>query len=250
MFADLWLRDWSTAGDLHLGNRADIDRSAERLLNRSGVTPAQFLRRGTTLNEVDTAHEHRASVADYATLDRTAPRMRVFHGGSLNDDLWPLLVEGQAGLVAVNYGVAQDGDVPTGPTSFRGGHWICVVSENPARSPRVVTVANSLRKTLDVWPWALLVDAAERFGKRPWLNGRGEFGTVAMSPTFLERCRASNAKLKRERDQQRLEIAKLAVQLSDTRKELAECREQAPGDCADEVALERKRWTDWLATAP
>src|SRR5262245_38986436 len=166
LFATLWITDWATGGAISPTGRVVIDNSARDILRQSGVSDAEFDRRGTTLGELEQGYE--AEADEFRRRERVAPRMRLFHGGSLEDDAWPALSAGRAVLVAVNYGVVQDGNVPTGST-FRGGHWVVLAGIAPGPGRRV-TVANSLRRQLDVWNWALVVRAAEAFGRRPWGN--------------------------------------------------------------------------------
>jgi len=247
LFALLWLREWSTSGDMHWTARKTIDTAAKRELELSEAKA--FLRRGTTLDEVDRAYEARA----YSRLELIAPRMKACHGGELEGLAWPALTSGSAVMVAVNYGVVQDDGTVQTASTFRGGHWVVAFDGTGEGGMRTVTIANPLRRKLDVWPWALVVKAAERFGDKPWLNGRGEFGIVAPASTFLDVCKASRSELRDE-----LRLAKRAVAESDREvdrleTELANCREHG-GDCGPAVdaavRADRAHWSELMRDAP
>jgi len=261
LFALLWLREWSTSGDMHWTARKTIDTAAKRELELSEAKA--FLRRGTTLDEVDRAYEARA----YSRLERIAPRMKACHGGELEGLAWPALTSGSAVMVAVNYGVVQDDGTVQTASTFRGGHWVVAFDGTGEGGMRTVTIANPLRRKLDVWPWALVVKAAERFGDKPWLNGRGEFGIVAPASTFLDVCKASRAELRRtvtvlreQRDDAEAflkacrEIAgNLKARVAELDAELAGCREQG-GDCGPAVdaavRADRVHWSELMRDAP
>lgn len=168
----------------------------------SGVPIATFRDRGTTLTEAKVAYEQAPGFEG-----RVGPRFRLMRGGSVRDDLLPLLRTGSIAVVAVNYGVLVDAKKGVG--SFRGGHAL-VVGEPKGDS---LTVADPLRRELVTIKVDLLVRAMETFGKRPWGNGRGEFGIPLPSPTLLERAitqrDAARAALDKERDRS----AGLVVQL-------------------------------------
>jgi len=169
----LWLRRWASGGDEAPVSQVAIDRAVWKLQRASGATIAQFGDRGTNLDEAEQAYEAERFAG------RTKPVMRKYHGGNVRTDLLPALRDGRVALCAVSYGVAQDAGMAVG--TFRGGH--AIVVGDPDRD--TVGVVDPLRQQTVRWSIALLVKAMERFGKRPWLNGRGEFGVVTKSPTFL-----------------------------------------------------------------
>jgi hypothetical protein len=153
----------------------DVEDYTGRLQRLSGVPLDTFRERGTTMTEAKVAYEMAPGFGG-----RVPPRFRLLRGGSVRDDLLPALEEGRIAVVAVNYGIVQDAGKGVG--SFRGGHAVVVGEPEPGK----VTVADPLRRELVQWRVGLLETAMERFGKIPWLNGRGEFGIVLPSPTWLE----------------------------------------------------------------
>lgn len=215
LFALLSITAFATEDDISPDTRGSIDFRAKLLKRLSGVSDAEFNARGTTLDEVERAYEGQV----YRRFDRVPPKMRKYHGGLILSQLFPALKDGKAGLVAVNYGKVQDAGLGKG--MYRGGHWVAVADP---QSDGAVMVADPLRRSLIRWPFHVLLSAAETFGRRPWLNGRGEFGVVDVAPTWQSR-------------------------INELRAELAKCRD-GDDDCAGDVAAERQRWTDWLAGAP
>lgn len=183
----------------------DPDREAARLREASGTSLADFRKRGTTMSEAKAAYE------GVAFPNRVKPVLKRYSGGSIKGDLIPALTGRTWAVIAVNYGVVQDGGKGVG--SFRGGH--AVVGGDPADG--VITIADPLRQQLVKWPIDLLEKAAERFGDNPWLNGRGEFGIVAYAPTILEQrtkerddARAALTEVKRNAGQLTTQVRVLA----------------------------------------
>lgn len=166
----VYMRREATDGDAW----TDSDDEAERVRKASGTSLADFRDHGTRLREAEAAYE------SLSFPGRIKPAMRVYSGGSIRDDLIPALKGRTWAGVCVNYGVVVDKGRGVG--SFRDGHFV-VVGDPQGGS---VTVADPLRRGLVTWSIDLLEAAAEHFGDRPWLNGRGEFGVVAYAPTILE----------------------------------------------------------------
>lgn len=206
LFSTLYLRRWASGGDESPVAQNVIDREVWSLQADSGATKAQFLARGTTLDEAERAFEASRFTG------RTKPRMRKYHGGNVRTDLLPELRAGKLALVCVNYGVIVSAGISVG--SFPGGH--AVVVGDPDKDS--VGVADPLRTQVVRWDIDLLVKAMERFGSRPWLAGRGEFGVVAKSPTFLELART-------QRDEARKDIAILRTKVKDLGDDLASSME-------------------------
>jgi hypothetical protein len=147
----------------------------DRLQDLSGVPLSTFRQRGTSISEAQVAYGKAPGFEG-----RVAPRLRLMRGASVRDQLLPALTEGRVAIVAVNYGEVQDAGKGVG--TFRKGHAV-VVGEPEATH---ITVADPLRRDLVRWRIDLLVRAMESFGRKPWLNGRGEAGIFQPSPTFLE----------------------------------------------------------------
>lgn len=166
----------------------DPEAYAGRLQRLSGVPLATFRDRGTTITEARTAY-----AAAPGFEGRVGPRLRVYRGGSVRLDLLPELRAGRIAVVAVNYGVLQDAiarrwdreGAKRGVGSFRGGHAITV--GDPQGDS--VAVADPLRRDLITIKVDLLERAMERFGKNPWMNGRGEFAVIQPSPTWQAKYR-------------------------------------------------------------
>jgi chromosome segregation ATPase len=111
----------------------------------------------------------------------------------------------------------------------------------------------------------LIEHAAETFGDRPWLNGRGEFGIVAYSPTWQEQVqtlKATVADLRAtakagDRTVSQLTMqtktlaaanAKVGSDLAAAKARIAEL-EGTPSGCVDQVNAERARVLDALSGA-
>lgn len=230
----------------------DPDAFAAKLRDLSGTSLADFRARGTTLDEAESAFEG-------VRFDgRVPPAMRKYHGGSIRDDLLPALAKPRTwALVCVNYGAVQDAGKGVG--SFRGGH--AVVAGEPSNG--AVTIADPLRRQLVNWPVGLLEHAAETFGDRPWLNGRGEFGIVGYAPTWQEQVQALKGTVadlrstitQRERSVSQLSTqtktltagnASLSADLATAKARIAEL-EGTPSGCVDQVNAERARVLDALS---
>lgn len=249
--SDTYLARMASAGDA----AKDADWYAARLRELSGTSLADFRARGTTLDEAETAFEHAPGFDG-----RAAPAMRKFHGGSIRDDLIPAISKpGTWAVICVNYGAVQDAGKGVG--SFRGGHAV-VGGEVDGDD---LTIADPLRRQLVKWKVSLLEKAAETFGDRPWLNGRGEFGIVAYAPTWQEQVqtlKATVADLRatdkaRDRTVSQLTMqaktlgaanAKVGADLLAAQARIAEL-EGAPVGCIDQVNAERKRVLDSLSDA-
>ena len=208
----------------------DPETYAARLRNLSGVSTADFRDRGTKLEEAKVAYE-RAPGFD----GRAAPRMRLFRGAKVREELLPALAGGRLALVAVNYGVVVD--LGKGVGTFRGGHAI-VIGEPTASQ---VTVADPLRRGLVKWDISLLVKAMETFGKRPWGDGRGEAAAAEPSPTLLE-------VRTKERDKARRGLAVAVAKIKEQGKRIAELEAMPQGDCTKDVNAERARVLDALSS--
>lgn len=191
----------------------DAEAFVRRMQRLSGVPLATFRARGTTLTEGRAAY-----VQAPGFEGRVAPRMALQRGIDVRAQLVPMLQQGRIAVVAVRYGEIQDAGKGVG--SFRGGHAVVVGEPEDTH----VTVADPLRRELVRWRIDLLVRAMESFGKRPWLNGRGEAAIPLPSPTFLEQRTAQRDRAIRERDKA----------LAD----LAACRAATPSDCTA-IAQER-----------
>lgn len=244
-----YLARMASAGDA----AKDADWYAARLRELSGTSLADFRKRGTTLDEAETAFE-RAPGFD----GRAAPAMRKYHGGSIRDDLIPAITKDRTwALVCVNYGALQDAGKGVG--AFRGGH--AVVAGEPSNG--AVTIADPLRRQLVNWPVGLLEHAAETFGDRPWLNGRGEFGIVGYALTWQEQVQALKGTVadlrstitQRERSVSQLSTqtktltagnASLSADLATAKARIAEL-EGTPSACVDQVNAERARVLDALS---
>ena len=220
LFSLAWLRDWASDGTRIIGQNA-IDSAVNRLQRQSGASRADFLRRGTKLDEAVKAYR----ADDFA--GRTPPRIRTMNGGSVRGDLFPAIDAGNAALLFVDYGVIQDAGKGIG--SFRLGHAVVGLK---GTSTDTVTIIDPLRYQPVQWPHGLVVDAMERFGARPWMNGRGAFAIVYPSPTFLQVARA-------QRDRARAQVAQTEALLAVSRRSLAECRAGTPP--TDPAALAEAR---------
>lgn len=218
------------AGEMTDGHAwRDPETYAARLRNLSGVAVADFRERGTTITEAKTAYE-----AAPGFDGRQRPFLRLMRGADVRTQLLPALTGGRLALVAVNYGVIQDGGKGVG--SFRGGH-ACVVGPVVGDS---VPVADPLRQKLTTWKVDLLVHAMETFGKKPWGNGRGEAAIAAPALTILE-------VRTKERDQAKRDLAVAVAKIKDQDARIAELEGQ-PSGCTDAVNKERSRVLDLFSS--
>ncbi|MFN8521080.1 MAG: hypothetical protein U0667_17220 [Chloroflexota bacterium] len=136
--------------------------SARIRVTRSGIG-REFAKRGLRPAEVFASMQ--AIVATDVRMDVPVQHRS---GVRVDDLLAQLRRIGGVAIVAVDYSVVQDAG--RGVTSFQGMHWVTVLGEDGAE----VIVADPLRRQTTRWPTSLLRHAMERFGKRPWLGGRGE----------------------------------------------------------------------------
>lgn len=210
----------------------DVDAYAATLRERSGVPLVTFRRRGTTLTEAETAYEAAPGFGG-----RLAPQMRKYRGGRIIEDLMPALWDGGLALVCVDYGTVQDAGRGIG--RFRGGH--AIVAGDPKGDS--VTIADPLRDELVTWKVSLLERAAERFGAKPWGDGRGEFGVVRYAPTLLEdaqarlaRAKAALAAARRDRDLAQTTVDELSASLQAANRTIQELRNATPPDCTVAIA--------------
>jgi hypothetical protein len=171
-------------------------------LRKASVPIAPFRERGTTLPELKVGYEQSPGFEG-----RVKPRLALQRGIDVRAQLLPMLQAGRLAIVAVNYGEIQDAGKGVG--SFRGGHGVVIGEPDGSH----VTVADPLRRELVRWRIDLLVRAMESFGKRPWLNGRGEAAVPLPSPTFLEQRTQQRNAARKERDAARSEadLAKAAA---------------------------------------
>ncbi len=201
-----------------------------QLQKLSGVPIATFRDRGTTLTEAQRAYEQAPGFDG-----RVKSRFALQRGILVREQLIPMLAEGRIAVVAVNYGVIQDGKKGVG--SFRGGHAVTIGEPEGGK----VTVADSLRRELVTWRVDLLVRAMETFGKNPWGDGKGEAGIPLPSPTLLERAIAQRDAARRDLDKERDRSAGLVVQLGAANEALKACQAAKPTDCTVAINDERNR---------
>lgn len=219
----------------------DAEQFTATMQKLSGVPLATFRDRGTTLTEGRVAYEQAPGFEG-----RVKPRMALQRGILVRSQLLPMLQEGRIAVVAVNYGQIQDAGKGVG--SFRGGHAVVVGEPEDTH----VTVADPLRRDLVRWRIDLLVRAMESFGKKPWLNGRGEAAVPLPSPTFLEQRTRQRDAARRERDTARAEATlarqaadELRTALTTARSRITELENAAP-DCLPAANAERGRVLDEL----
>lgn len=179
-------------GDWRAKGRAGTTSALIRV-ERSGITEAEFKRRGLTSDEVKAS-----LVAVGATDYRMDVPVKGYHGGRVTDMLDKAEHVGGVLVIAVSYAVVQDAGKGVG--SFRGMHWVVALGR---RDGGKVRMADPLRRQTVEWPEALLVRAAERFGDRPgtaddnhWGNGRGEGIVVYPWRTWRQGYAAQSAALK------------------------------------------------------
>lgn len=195
---------WATGGSWE---SSDPTGSARYRVKASKVSDADFNRRGLTASEL--AESMRAVSASSTRMDLPVQRRS---GVNVAGDLIPQLInDGSGAMVAVDYGVVQDGGKGVG--SFRGGHWVFV--HDPTSTS--ITVRDPLRRQAVTWPISLLATAMERFGSKPWLNGRGEAIVIRKWQTW----RQGYAAMKLSRDSARAQRDKAEDMLGRTIDELA-----------------------------
>lgn len=197
---------------------------AERLRTLSGVDLPTFRARGTTLTEGRRAYEA------IRIAGRVEPKASLQRGIDVREGLLPILRGGggRLALVAVNYAEVQDAGKGVG--SFRAGH--AVVIGEP--EDQHITVADPLRRELVRWRIGLLVRAMESFGKRPWLDGRGEAIVPSRTPTIIER-------LTGQRDRAVRDLAIATATIKTQGERIAALEARPPADCTAAIAAERTR---------
>lgn len=209
----------------------DGTAAARYRVARSGATPAQFRTRGLTPTEV-----FRSLSAVRPSDARMNLPVQLRRGVAVRQALLPQLRRiGGGALVAVDYGVAQDAGLGVG--SFRGGHWVFV--DDPDDEVRV---ADPLRHAITRWPVDVLVEGMERFGTRPWGNGRGDAVVVWPWLTWRDAypvMKASRDKARRERDQAQAALALCQANGGAPADQLAAARAQGIADAAAAAAAVR-----------
>lgn len=208
-------------------------------LRKASVPLATFRERGTTLTELQTGYQ------SLTFPGRVAPKLALQRGIRVREQLLPELQKGRLAIVAVNYGEVQDAGKGVG--SFRGGHAVTIGEPEGSH----VTVADPLRRELVRWRIDLVVRAMESFGKRPWLNGRGEAAIPLPSPTLLEQATERLAKAKATLATTRHDLAlvkaaadEMGSSLVTARAEIQRLQNAGTADCAAVIrerdgALER-----------
>lgn len=183
-----WVRQW--AGN----DRATEDRVDDYLLE-SGVSRADFRRRGVMLGEAASA------MSGPYPGDRLPPVYRKVVGGSVERDLFPDIAAGAVALVWVDYGVVQDDGLGIG--TFRGGHGVVYATVGDD-----VVVIDPLRRQTTRWSRELAVKAAERFGSRRRVNAL----LVRPSLTHVQeiaRYRDLMLRARSQRDEAKAEVERL-----------------------------------------
>lgn len=201
LYAAIALIAHVTDGEEAPTSQRAADKEADLLFRDSGVSRADFRRRGLTPSEV------RRMLGRQRLDCRPAIPVRHRSGVAIATDLAESLTGGTGALVAVRYGVVQDAGL--GVTSYRGGHWVAAWS---ARSDGTVTIADPLRRSTTRWPVKVLRDAAAAFGKKPWGNGRGEAVVVDAWPTYRDLMYRARG----QRDAAKARVAELEAQVDGT----------------------------------
>lgn len=199
--------------------------SARIRVTRSGIG-REFAKRGLRPAEVFASMQ--AIVATDVRMDVPVQHRS---GVRVDDLLAQLRRIGGVAIVAVDYSVVQDAG--RGVTSFQGMHWVTVLGEDGAE----VIVADPLRRQTTHWPTSLLRHAMERFGKRPWLGGRGEAIVVYPWRTW----RQGHALVT-----DRLEASERALRR--TAAQLAACQAGQPTPTDPALAALRTKVKDWAGT--
>lgn len=191
--------------------------SARVRLDRSGATMAEFRARGITASELFASMD--AVKASDVRMELPVQR----HRGTRVRDMLAKMVEAKGSLaVAVSYRVVQQAGKGYG--TYQGFHWVLVVGVVGDD----VVVVDPLRRQTIKWPVSLLVEAAERFGAKPWGDGRGE-GVLGW-PWLTWKDGYATAKGQRDSARKQRDVAVAALAASEAA--LAECRAQSPGDAA------------------
>lgn len=225
---------WASDGAVGPSGIVSATNAAEARVEASGVSDRDFARRGLSSRELE-----RSLAAIRRRDDRPALDSQRRSGVKVREVLLPQMTAEDAGaLVAVDYGVVIDGGRGASRT-FRGGHWVFAFEP----SGDSISIADPLRTQVISWPISLLVRAAERFGSKPWGDGRAEAIVVWKWPTYRDlmyRARAQRDDLKVEladATKSRLSAERSLVICADS---LKACREQ--GGCTPEaLAAEYQR---------
>lgn len=195
----------------------DATSAAKVRLDRSGATMAEFKARGLTAAELFASLD--AVKASDVRMELPVQR----HRGTKVRDMLAKMVEVKGSLaVAVYYRVVQEAGKGYG--TYQGFHWVLVVGVVGDD----VVVVDPLRRTTIKWPVSLLVKAAERFGSKPWGDGRGE-GVLGWPWVSWK---DGHATVKAQRDAARRQRDVAVAALAASEAALAECRAQSPGDAA------------------
>lgn len=195
----------------------DATSAARFRLGASGATMAQFKARGLTAAELFASMD--AVRASDIRMDLPVQR----HRGTKVRDMLARMVEVRGSLaIAVAYAVVQDAGKGYG--TYRGYHWVLVIGVVGDD----VVVVDPLRRQTIKWPVSLLVRAAERFGSKPWGDGRGE-GVLGWPWVTW---RDGHATVKAQRDAARKQRDVAVAALATSEAALEECRAQSPGDAA------------------
>lgn len=197
---------WASDGAVGPASVSGATSAAMARVEASGVSDRDFARRGLSSRELE-----RSLAAIRRRDDRPALDSQRRSGVKVREVLIPQMTAEDAGaLVAVEYGAVIDGGRGASRT-FRGGHWVFAFEP----SGDSIGIADPLRTQAISWPIGLLVRAAERFGSKPWGDGRAEAIVVWRWPTYRDL------------------MYRARGQRDDARKERDDCRQQ--GGCAPEA---------------
>jgi hypothetical protein len=199
---------------------------ARILKDRSGVTDAEFNKRGVTSRELFTALSKTADDND----ERMPLQVKAYHGGVMADMLAKMVEVKGALLVAVKNKVLVKAGKTRFP-GFNGGHWGVVTAK----------VGSDVRwiageKSPIVLPIRVLRDAADQFGDNrdvglsdgSWGDGRGEAILVYPWLTW----RDGYAAMKKKRDDALVDLDRALDDLDSAEDALKACQAAGPGEDA------------------